>query len=190
MKRTILIGAIIVSASVAMAKAQLRGAVDFQLLKISTNFISSPQFTYTGAGQFQADQRERWLEVEVTFACAPEFTDELTLKYFILVNGKLLTGEVTHVNIPAGRENRSVMYVTPKTLQRLLLGRTVTNNAVQNTAVQLIQQGALKDEISAQRTAPQWYATLPQVGGLVLNKNETPFMPLYWDRYCQIKPPR
>lgn len=50
MKRTVLISAIIVSASVAMAKAQLRGAVDFQLLKISTNFISSPQFTYTGAG--------------------------------------------------------------------------------------------------------------------------------------------
>lgn len=190
MKRTILINAIVVSASVATAIAQPRGAVDFQLLKISTNFISSPQFSYTGAEQFQADQHERWLEVEVTFACAPEFTDELTLKYFILVNGKLLTGEVTHVNVPAGRENRSVMYVTPKTLQRLMLGRTVTNNAVQNTAVQLIQHGALKDEISAQRAAPQWYATLPQVGGLVLNKNETPFMPLYWERYCQIKTPR
>src|SRR6185437_374570 len=132
-----------------------------------------PQFAYSGAEQFQADQRERWLEVEVTFACAPEFTDELTLKYFILVNGKLLTGEVTHVNIPAGRENRSVMYVTPKTLQRLMLGRTVTNNAVQNTAVQLIQQGALKDEISAQRAAPQWYATLPQVGGLVLKERNS-----------------
>lgn len=190
MKGTILISAIIASALGTTATAQPRGAVDFQLLKISTNFISSPQFTYTGAEQFQADQRERWLEVEVTFASAPEFTDELTLKYFILFNGKLLTGEVTHVNIPASRENRSVMYVTPKTLQRLMLGRTVTNNAVQNTAVQLMQQGALKDEISAQRGPPQWYATLPQIGGLVLNKNETPFMPLYWDRYCQIKTAR
>src|SRR2546430_8279180 len=167
MKRTILISAIIVSASVATAMAQPRGTVDFQLLKISTNFISSPQFTYTGADPFQADQRERWLEVEVTFACAPEFTDELTLKYFILVNGKLLTGEVTHVNIPAGRENHSVMYVTPKTLQRLMLGRTVTNNALQNAAVQLMQKGAQNDELSAQRAAPQWYATLPQDGGLV-----------------------
>jgi len=140
MKRTILISANILSAIVATAIAQPRGAVDFQLLKINTNFISSPQFSYTGAEQFQADQRERWLEVEVTFACAPEFTDELTIKYFILFNGKLLTGEVTHVNIPAGRENRSVMYVTPKTLQRLMLGRTVTNNALQNTAVQLMNR--------------------------------------------------
>src|SRR2546429_1883990 len=163
MKRTILISAIIVSASVATAMAQPRGAVDFQLLKISTNFISSPQFTYTGADQFQADQRERWLEVEVTFACAPEFADELTLKYFILVNGKFLTGEVTHVNIPAGRENRSVMYVTPRTLPRLMLGPTVTTNAMQNTADQLIQQLALKDEKSAQPAAPQCDAKLLQV---------------------------
>src|SRR5437879_8832134 len=141
MKRTIFMSAIILPAIVGTAMAQPRGAIDFQLLKINTNSRSPQQFTYTGAGQFQADQRERWLEVEVTFACAPEFTDELTLKYFILVNGKLLTGEVTHVNIPAGRENRSVVYVTPKTLQRLMLGRTVTNNAVQNTAVQLMHQG-------------------------------------------------
>jgi len=189
MKRTILICAMI-AAAIAAVMAQPRAAVDFQLQKITTNFISSPQFTYTGAEQYQADQRERWLEVEVTFSSAPEFTDELTLKYFILVNGKLLTGEVTHVNIAAARDNRSVMYVTPKTLQRLMLGRTVTNNALQNVAVQLMQQGALKDELSLNRAAPQWYATLPQLGGLVLNKNETPFAPLYWDRYCQIKTAR
>src|SRR5437763_9748899 len=162
MKRTILISAIIVSAIVATAMAQPRGAVDFQLLKINTNFISSPQFTYTGAEQFEADQRERWVEVEVTFACAPEFTDELTLKYFILFNGKLLTGEVTHVNIPASRETRSVMYITPKTLQRLMLGRTVTNNALQNAAVQLVPQGALTDAKSAQQAGRQAPATMSQ----------------------------
>jgi hypothetical protein len=187
--KRLLVSVIVLSAAATTAMAQSR-AVDFQLQKITTNLISPPQFTYTGAEQFQADQRERWLEVEVTFASTPEFTDELTLKYFILFNGKLLTGEVTHVNIPAARDNRSVMYVTPKTLQRLMLGRTITNNALQNVAVQLLQQGALKDEISLNRAAPQWYATLPQVGGLVLNKNETPLMPLYWDRYCQIKTPR
>jgi hypothetical protein len=29
---------------------------------------------------------------------------------------------------------------------------------------------------------------VPQVAGFLLNKNETPFAPLYWDRYEQIKP--
>jgi len=163
---------------------------DFQLLRIAPNFISSPQFTYTGAQQYVADLRERWLEVEVTLAAALEFSDELTVKYFILFNGKLLTGEVTHTNIPAGRENRSVIYVTPKTLQRLMLGRTVTNAALQNITVQLLQQRGIKDEMTLTRAPVQWYAAMPQIAGLTLNKNETPFAPLYWDRYLQVKTAR
>ncbi|MEY2492548.1 MAG: hypothetical protein QOH24_1499 [Verrucomicrobiota bacterium] len=165
-------------------------AQDFQLLKITSNFISSPQFTYTGAEQYIADQRQRWLEIEVLLAARPEFSDELTVKYFVLFNGKLLTGEVSHTNIPAGREDRSVIYVTPKTLQRLMLGRPVTNAALQNVAVQIVQQGMIRDELSLTPAAAGWYVGLPQIPGLMVNKNETPFAPLYWDRYLEIKAPR
>jgi len=170
-----------------MAAAQTRVAADFQLTKITRNLISTPQFTYTGAQQYQSNQQNRWLEVEVEFSATPEFTDELTFKYFILFNGRLLTGEVTHINVPAGRENRSVMYVSPRTLARFMGNRAVTPATVQNIAVQIVQQGAVKDELSLVRAQPQWYASLPHVTGLVLNKNETPFAPLYWDRYEQIK---
>jgi hypothetical protein len=169
------------------AQAQTRGA-DFQLTKITKNLISTPQFTYTGAEQYQANLNDRWLEVEVQFVAAPDFTDELTFKYFILLNGKLLTGEVTHVNIPAGRENRSVMYVSPRALARLLGKGVLTPNSVQNIAVQIVQKGAMKDELSFTRAPGQWYAGLPAISGVVLNKNETPFAALYWDRYEQIKP--
>ena len=167
--------------------AQTARASEFQVGRITKNLITPPQYTYTGGQQYQANQRDRWLEVEVEFAAAPEFTDELAVKYFILVSGKLLTGEVTHVNVPAGRENRSVMYVSPKTLARVMGNRPLAPNSVQNIAVQLVQQGAVKHELSAERTQPNWYATMPQIAGLVLNKNETPFAPLYWDRYEQIK---
>ena len=170
--------------------AQPRAASDFQIAKITKNLITPPQYAFTGAQQYQANQRDRWLEVEVEFAAAPDFTDELTLKYFILVNGKLLTGEVTHVNVPAGRDNRSVMYVSPRTLTRLMGNRAVTPNAIQNVAVQIVQQGAVKSELSQDRAQPQWFATMPQIAGFVLNKNETPFAPLYWDRYEQIKSAR
>lgn len=167
--------------------AQTRGA-DFQLTKITKNLVTTPQFAYTGGQQYPANQRDRWLEVEVEFAAAPEFTDELTFKYFILLNGKLLTGEVTHVNVAAGRENRSVMYVSPRALARFIGKGVLTPNSVQNVAVQVLQKGAIKDELSFARTPGQWYAGLPAVSGFVLNKNETPFAPLYWDRYEQIKP--
>ncbi len=176
-----------VAATGAFAQAPPRGGGDFQLTKISRNLITAPQYNYTGAQQFPANQRDRWLEVEAEFSAAPEFTDELTFKYFMLIGGKLLTGEVTHTNVAAGRENRSVMYVSPRTLARLMGNRPVAPNSIQNIAVQIVQQGAVKSELSLDRAAPQWFAAMPQVAGFVLNKNETPFAPLYWDRYEQIK---
>jgi hypothetical protein len=179
-----LISAVIALASSAAAQTR---ASEFQLTKITKNLVTTPQFTYTGAQQYLSNQRDRWLEVEVEFTTAPEFTDELTFKYFILINGKVLTGEVTHVDIAAGREHRSVMYVSPRALLRFVGSGAVTANAIQNVAVQIAKGGAIKDELSFSRAAAQWYAGLPAVTGLVLNKNATPFAPLYWDRYEQIK---
>jgi hypothetical protein len=189
MKTKLLVATVACLCTIAVsAFGQPRPGAEFQITKISRNLITTPQFTYTGAQQYPANQRDRWLEVEVDFSSAPEFTDELTFKYFILINGKLLTGEVTHTNIAAARDNRSVMYVSPKTLARLMGNRPLAPNSVQNVAVQVLQQGAVKHELSAERAPqPNWYATMPQVAGLVLNKNETPFAPLYWDRYEQIK---
>ncbi|HEX8678314.1 MAG TPA: Amuc_1102 family pilus-like protein [Chthoniobacterales bacterium] len=177
-------------ASLACAQPAPRGGGgEFAVTKINRNLITAPQYTYTGAQQFQANQRDRWLEVEVEFTATPEYTDELTFKYYILVNGKLLTGEVTHVSIAGARDLRSVMYVSPKTLARAMGNRPVGPNSVQNIAVQIVQQGAVKGELSLDRAAPNWFATMPQLAGQVLNKNETPFAPLYWDRYEQIKAP-
>jgi hypothetical protein len=170
-----------------IASAQTRPAVDFQITKITKNLIPTPQFAYTGAAQNQTNQRDRWLEVEVEFRATPELTNEVTFKYYILFNGTLLTGEVTHVNIPAGRENRSVMYVPPRALARFSNNRPITENSCQNIAEQIVQQAAVKAEASLNRAQPQWFEALPQVSGLVLNKDQTPFAPLYWDSYDQIK---
>lgn len=172
---------------VSAAQAQVRGPVEFQLTKVTKALISPPQIAFTGAQQYQANLREQWLEVEATFAAVPAYTDELTVKYYILLNGKLLSGEVTHVNIPAGREVRSVMYVPPHALARFNGNRPVTLSTVQNIAVQIVQQGTVKSELSLSVAPAQWFATLPATAGFVLNKNETPFAPLYWDRYEQIK---
>lgn len=172
------------------AMAQTSVPNEFQITRITKNLITSPDYNYAGAEQFRTEERALWLEVEVEFVSLPEFTNELTFKYFILINGKLLTGEVTHVNIPAGRENRSVMYVPPVALARLNNHRTLAPNSVQNAAVQLVQGGAVKSELSLMRAPPRWYNSVPGMAGFVLNKNETPFAPLYWERYPQIKSTR
>jgi hypothetical protein len=168
--------------------AQTRPAKDFQITRITRNFIATPQFAHAGAEAFPVDTRDRWLQVEVEFTAAPAVTDELTVRYFVLLNGSLFTGEVTHTNVLAGRERRSVIYMPPRTVARFTpANRPLGPNSVQNVAAQLFQQGTLKDELYLNRASAQWYAGLPQVGGLLLNKSETPFAPLYWDRYEQIK---
>ena len=159
---------------------------EFQITKITKNLIATPDY---GIAQYRPATNERWFEVEVEFNAAAEWTDELTLKYYILFNGRLLTGEVTHVNIAAGL-NRSVMYVLPVALARFGGNRTLLPNAFQNVAVQIVQGGAVKDESSLARAPAQWFATLPPITGFVLNRNETPFAPLAWDHYAQIKAAR
>src|SRR2546427_9585359 len=147
------------TSSLLIAYTQIGSAADFQITKITKNLISTPDFNYGGGGQYRINQRDRWLEVEVEFVAAPDWTDELTFKYYILFNGSLLTGEVTHVNIPAGRENRSVMYVPPRTLARFANNRPIAENSCQNVAVQIVQQGTVKAEASLNRAPPQWFAT-------------------------------
>ena len=168
-------------------RAQIRaaGGREFQITKITKNVVATPDY---GAGQYRGGSNDRWLEVEVEFNAAPEWTEELSLKYYILFNGRLLTGEVTHVNIPGGL-NRSVMYVIPVAVVRFAGNRPILPSAFQNIAVQIVQGGTVKDESSLARAPGQWFAALSPVSGFVLNKNETPFAPLYWDRYAQIKTP-
>ena len=162
-------------------------AADFRLTKIDRDLILSPQYNYSGAEQ-KRENRERWLRVDVQFSAAPEYTDELTFKFFVAINGKVLSGEVTNVNILAGREHWTVMYVPPHALAHLLQGRAATTTSIENIAVQLVQKGEVKDELSLARAKPQWFADFPAVTGSLLRKDETPFAPLFSDFYEQVKP--
>lgn len=159
---------------------------DFRITKIDRELITTPQFSYSGAEQ-KRDTHERWLRIEVQFSSAPDFIDALTFKYYVSIGGKVLTGEVTHVNILAGREHFSVMYMPPHALAYILQNRPPNTNSIENIAVQILQKGEVKAELSLARAQPDWYTSLPIIPGFLLNKNETPFAPLYWDRYEQIK---
>lgn len=161
---------------------------EFQVTKINKDLVTTPLFAYTGGPVHRTNQNERWVEMEVEFTAAPEYTDELTLRYFVLLNGKLLTGEVTHVGVLAGKGRLSVMYISPYGVARCMGNQVATANSIQNIAVQIVRKGTVKDELSLVRAPAQWYATIPPLTGLVLNKNETPFAPLWGDRYEQLKP--
>lgn len=180
-------------ASIAPVSAQQHGAA-VEIKKLNPAVISTPDFQYTG--DKRRSELGKWLEIECDFVSNSEVpVPELTFKFYALLNTvdkaqplKLYVGEVTYVNIPKG-ENHAVMYIAPGTLNVATGGRGLTTSSIENIAVEISQQGATLSSISLkeQRNQAMWWSKYPQVPGLVVNKNQTPFAPLYWDRYPEIK---
>lgn len=174
---------------------------EFKINKVESNLIESPTFTgvrYDKRG-FKA---ANWLEVEVTFEWQPrmkdpKYTDELTFNYYILLKnvtqtapkGTLLVGSVTLANIAQAREMHTVVYVSPRTLERFFEGKVPGNGAavVEAVGVTISKQGQLVAEYTGTFRSG-WWSQFQQTPGFVLNKSETPFAPLAWDYYEAIKP--
>ncbi len=185
--KTFSLSAVVILALLGQASAQAPvgpGAV--KLGKPQPAVIKTPDYTITGGPQ-KRSKVGQWLEVEVEFETKPEDIDDLTFKYTIMVEKKLLDGEVTHVNIPKGRDHFSVMYVAPRSLERLTGGKPLSPASIENVWVVVSKQGQVLDQASFK---PAAVPNLPHLPGLVLNKMETPFAPLFFDRYEAIKTAR
>jgi hypothetical protein len=175
---------------------------EFRVLNIQPQFLESP--TYGGVRYDKRGSRgKEWLEVEVTFEWQPrlrdpKYADELTFNYYILLKNKsalypqgtLLVGSVTHTSIPQERDMHSVVYISPRTLERFFDGRVPGNvdQALVDVGVTVTRQGQEVASTSWKSRSGSWWPQFQQTPGFVLNKNETPFAPLAWDYYEAIKP--
>jgi hypothetical protein len=200
MKRTLL-SVLLTAACSAAALAQTTSG-EFAIVKITPDLVTTPEYNVNfGPKNKRITKNKDFLEVEVTFDWQPKdrdakFLDEITINYFILLNnesrenkgGTLLTGSVTHVAIPNAKALNSVMYVSPRTLERFFDGKVPTSasSAIKDIGVTITKQGQLVVE-GSWKGRGQWWSSLQQVTGYVLNKNETPFAPLVWDYYEAIK---
>ncbi len=163
-------------------------AAEYTITKISPAFVRTPEYSLVGGETKRFGKSEQWLEIEVAFLSKVDFTDELTFKYYVAMGGKLLAGEVTHINIPKGRELYSVMYVSPRSIARILENHAVTSASLDNVGIQILNKGQLVAERSFKDAGQaEWWQQMQQTQGMVLNKLETPFAPLYWDRYEAIR---
>ena len=200
MKRSLLL-ALFTLACGAVAVAQTTSG-EFAIVKVTPDLVTTPEYNVNfGPKNKRITKNKDFLEVEVTFDWQPKdrnakFLDEVTINYYILLNNKsrenkdetLLTGSVTHVAIPNAKALNSVMYVSPRTLERFFDGKVPTSAsaAVADIGVTITKQGQLVAEY-VWKGRGQWWNSMQQVNGYVLNKNETPFAPLVWDYYEAIK---
>jgi len=157
---------------------------DLKVGKVEVSAPSTPEYQITG-GQQKRYKLKKWIEMEVSFDTKKP-VDELTFKYTIEVEGKLLDGEVTYAAIGEGKDHYAVMYVSPKAIDALTGGKELTPAAINNVWVDVLKSGQ-KMAQTVSLKGPAAIPNKPHVSGLVLNKDETPFAPLYYDRYEAIK---
>jgi hypothetical protein len=177
---------------------------EFNIVKISPDLVTTPEYSFNyGPKNKKVARNKDFLEVEVSFdwqpkSAKPEFLDELTFNYYILLNNKsrenpkgtLLTGSVTHIAIPQAKAMNSVMYISPRTLERFFEGKspTTASAAVVDVGVTITKPGVATPLASASwKGKGEWWGPMTATAGYVLNKNETPFAPLAWDYYEAIK---
>jgi|694.fasta_scaffold16468_6 hypothetical protein len=155
--------------------------------KIQPAVIGTPEFVVTGT-TVKRSQPQKWLEIEVEFAVeGVEIVDELTFKFDVLLNGKLCPGEITHINLPKGKDRYTIMYVSPRNLERITDGHPLNPAMIQNAWVTILRQGQVLALSSMKgKTVP-----LPNMAltpGMLSPKADTPFAPLWSDRYEAVKP--
>jgi hypothetical protein len=171
--------------------------------KPSFDDLQSPEFS---GGKQKSFKPNDWLEMEVKLkvSLSPEpkskTCDKLTIKWFVAVKNPekpntmlLLTKDVEHVNIPLDEEVYCSLYLSPASIRRLTGSAKGGKNAVESVGYEVLINGEkvatdttkfregwwnmASDKISRSDTVP------------LLNKTETPFSNMWWDRYAEVATP-
>ncbi len=149
-----------------------------------------------------------WLEVEVKFkvempkSYKQKFVDSVTVKWYVAIKNPagsgsvLLEKEVEHVNVPLGEDVYSSVYLSPSAILRIS-GSDSVRGVVSHVGGEILVNGTSiqsnKDRYFTSKDKPGWWTSskLSRYDRIpLLNKNETPFKLLWWDRYAEIKPER
>ncbi len=162
------------------------GPGSVKLGKVSPAAVKTPEYNLT-SGPTKRSRAADWLEIEVDYETKPDDIEELTFKFTISFEKKLLDGEATYVTIAKAREHFAVVYISPKTIEKLTGGKAFTASAIENVWVEVSKSGLVLDKASWK---PGVIPNAAHIPGMVLNKDETPFAPLFYDRYEALKKAR
>lgn len=161
------------------------GTQEFSVRNISQRQLEAPDYRIgtSEMGTRGPTLARRWLRIEVQFDSEPDWADDVTLKYYVLIGRgretKLLVGEVTHMHVAKGT-HYSAMFMHPNLLKRL-------GGQVEAVAVQLYHQNRLVDMLSDPPARTRWWEQYTPLSGYLLNPERTPWAPVAADRYEAIK---
>lgn len=181
------------------------GSVSGQAAKVlgdkpSFDDITSPEFAGVKPKGFKAKD---WLEIEVklNISLSPEpptkTCDKITVKWYIAVKNAekpgtflLFTKDIDYVNVPVSEDVYCSVYLSPSSIKRLTGFDRAGKSSVEYVGYEVLING----EKVAQETSkgkPGWWAVASDKISRsdkvpLLNKAETPFAPMWWDRYAEV----
>lgn len=147
-----------------------------------------------------------WLEMEVQFEVdakpmpKDKFVDRVTIQWYAAVKKRdgagywLLNKNVEHVNVKIGEKLFSSVYISPNTYERLTGSDKVSKGDIKAVGGAILINGVRVGLFSTEsiRTGgtPWWEAASDALARTdkfpMLNKNETPFKILWYDRYAEL----
>jgi hypothetical protein len=168
--------------------------------KASFDDIPSPEF---GGGKQKSFKPKDWVEIEakLKISLAPEpkskTCERLTVKWYVLVKNPeksssmlLLTKSVEHVNAPLEEDVYCSIYMSPASIKRLTGSDKGGKNAVEAVGYEVLIDG---EKVAAETTKFKvgwWNAASDKISRSdtvpLLNKAETPFSNMWWDRYAEV----
>jgi hypothetical protein len=164
--------------------------------------LQSPE--HAGGGRQKPFKPKNWLEMEAKLniagaaAAKTKVCDRLTLKWYVAVKNPdkagsmlLLTKDVEHVNIPYDEDVYVSVYLSPVSVKRLTGSDRAGKSAVEAVGYEVLVNGVkVASENVGKGKAGWWLEASDKISKNetvpLLNKAETPFRAMWWDRYAEV----
>ena len=154
--------------------------------------VSTPQFDYNVRGMStKRDGRMEWLMVRAEYRTAKEWTDEVTITFYVVLRGdeddlpegagnpNMFTGTVTYVNVRKG-DHEATMFLDPNTFERY--GEVVAAAAV--VSIEGQDAGFMADP----RPQNPWWETQTPVATPLLDRSESPWALIEIEKHGTLQP--
>jgi hypothetical protein len=165
--------------------------------------LQSPEFS---GGKQKSFKPKDWLEMEVKLrvSLSPEpkskTCEKLTVKWYVAVKNPekagsmlLLTKDVEHVNIPLEEDIYCSVYLSPASIKRLTGTDAGGKATVESVGYEVLINGEKVATETSKFKAGWWNAASDKISRSdsvpLLNKSETPFGNMWWDRYAEVAAP-
>jgi hypothetical protein len=173
---------------------------------ITVSFVSPQYFPGGSSSSAPSGDDNKWLKIEFHYGVIPkvgDFLDSATFKVWVEGRDLLdptgkpdegiavaLTGSVTYVNIPKGKDQYGVFYVHPSTLARYSTKSGSSDfDRKFDVHIDIVIAGNQMDGIDKNKgeADKQWYKSLKVIPNLVYRQDQCPFIIVDAGRYPAIK---